>query len=259
MKKNIDTCNKGFSLLEMTVVIIIITILVSAAIPVLTRDYLNKAGTKTALDISTIQEAARAYYINNGAWPGTAGGHTPMGDLTAGNYLPSSWNAINPFGVSSATVSNYSYNISSNAVTLTVSTYVPTAAQPIIQNLLPTNWVSGNNVYSTVTVPGGIIASLGQPIPVSSGTIYYANTDGFLEGNAYTDWQLVGYYVVSDSSPHPSTELPDCNQGTYSGNNGGYALQVMVHCSIYKGNYYQFNYSGQSPGGYTVNFIPLNS
>ncbi len=255
MKRNIDTNNKGFSLLEMTIVIIIITILVSAAIPVLTREYLNKAGTKTALDISTIQEAARAYYINNGAWPGTAQGHTPMGDLTAGNYLPSSWNAINPFGVSSANPSTYSYNISSNAVTLTVSTYVPMTAQLTIQNLLPTNWVSGNNVYSTVTVPGGIIASLGQPISVSSGSIYYANTDGFLVGYVWTAWNFVNYQVYSDSSPNPSTD--DGSQATYSSNNGGPVLKVMVNSLVHKGNYYQFNFLAGY--GYSVNFIPLNS
>jgi len=61
--------NRGFSLLEITVVIIIITILASAAIPVLSRAYLEKAGTKTALDINAIQDAARAYYVDNNKWP----------------------------------------------------------------------------------------------------------------------------------------------------------------------------------------------
>jgi len=37
MKRNTATSNKAFSLLEMTVVIIMMTILASAAIPVLTR------------------------------------------------------------------------------------------------------------------------------------------------------------------------------------------------------------------------------
>ncbi len=261
MKRYIDTYNKGFSLLEMTVVIIIITILASAAIPVLTRDYLNKAATKTALDISAIQEAARSYYINNGAWPGTAGGHTPMGDLTAGNYLPSSWNAINPFGVSSATPSDYSYHISSNAVTLTVSTYVPTAAQPTIQNLLPTNWISGNNVYSAVTVPGGIITSLGQPIPMSSGTIHYANTDGFLVGNTYTHAQGNGFAVITDGNPTPSYVAQRAQVIWYS---GGQDTRLPISYPIRKGNYYQvigYDGNGNVSNGMiqTLNFIPLQS
>ena len=93
MIKNTFTNNRAFSLLEITVVIIIITILVSAAIPVFSRPYFEKAGNKTALDIGAIQEAARAYYISNNSWPGTKQGHTAMGDLSAGNYLPASWNA----------------------------------------------------------------------------------------------------------------------------------------------------------------------
>lgn len=254
MKKYIDTNNNGFSLLEMTVVIIIITILASAAIPALSREFLEKAGNKTALDISTIQEAARSYYINTGTWPGVISGN-PMSDLTSGNYLPSSWKAINPFGFSAATPSKYSYNISSNPATLTVTTYVPTAAQPIIQNLLPTNWISGNNLYSSVTVPGGIIASFGQPIPVTSGMIYYANTDGFLIGNVWTWADFVSYQVYSDSNSQPSTD--DGNQATYSTNNGGPELKVMVNSLVHKGNYYQFLFlAGQ---GYSVNFIPLNT
>jgi len=154
MKKNILTNNKAFSLLEVTVVIIILTILASAAIPVLSRSYLEKAGNKTALDISAIQEAARAYYIDHNKWPDTSVYPTPIAALQAGNYLPSSWKPINPFGINAATPSIYSYNASSTGSTFTVYTFVPTAVLPIIQNLLPSNWVSGNNVYSSTSVPG---------------------------------------------------------------------------------------------------------
>jgi prepilin-type N-terminal cleavage/methylation domain-containing protein len=261
MKKNIVINNKGFSLLEMAVVVIIITILASAAIPVLTRDYLIKAATKTALDISTIQEAARSYYINNDAWPGTAQGHTPMGDLTSGSYLPGSWNGINPFGVSSTTPSNYSYNISTGTATLTVSTYVPVSAQPIIQNLLPTNWTAGNNVYSTVTVPGGIIASLGLPIPMSAGTVYYANTDGFLVGNTYTVAQGNGFAVITDGNPAPSYVAQRAQVIWYS---GGASTRLPISYPIKKGNYYEaigYDFNGNVSNGQiqTLNFIPLNS
>lgn len=156
MTKNIYINNRGFSLLEIVIVIIIITILASAAIPVLSRAYLEKAGTKTALDISAIQDAARAYYINNNAWPGAAQGHTALGDLAAENYLPSTWNAVNPFGI----VSNsalYSYNVSVLGPSLRVDTLVPTAAQAIIENLLPASGIlPNNNVYSSVPVPGAM-------------------------------------------------------------------------------------------------------
>ncbi len=154
MKKNILPSNKAFSLLEMTVVIIIMTILASAAIPVLSRSYLEKAGNKTALDISAIQDAARAYYIDNNKWPDNSLYATPIAALQAGNYLPASWNPINPFGVNAAAPSTYSYNATSAGATFTVYTNVPTASLALIQNVLPTNWVSGNDIYSSVSVPG---------------------------------------------------------------------------------------------------------
>jgi len=78
-----------------------------------------------------------------------------MAALEAGNYLPSSWNAINPFGAASKTPSSYSYNISTTGPSLRVDTFVPTAARAIIENLLPASGVlSNNNVYSSIPVPG---------------------------------------------------------------------------------------------------------
>ena len=137
----------GYSLLEMTVVLVIISILTAAAIPQLIKQYTVSAANKVALDMSAIEEAGRAYYIANNSWPAS------IAALQTTNYLPSSWNGINPFGYSAATPSIYSYNISSTTSLLTVNTYVPVAAQPIIQNLLPVTSVSGNIVYSSVPVP----------------------------------------------------------------------------------------------------------
>jgi len=152
MKRNIPINNQAFSLLEMTVVIIIMTILASVAIPVISRGYLEKVGNKTALDMGAIQEAARAYYIDHNKWPDND--PSAIGVLEANNYLPSSWKGINPFGINVTDPSLYNYQTSSTDATFTVFTYVPLNAQPIIQNLLPTNWVSGNNIYSSVPVPG---------------------------------------------------------------------------------------------------------
>jgi len=140
---------KGFSLLEMTVVLIIITILASAVIPQFIRGYTVSAANKVALDVSAIEEASRKFYIDNNSWP------TNIAALQSGNYLPSSWNAINPFGYSAAIPSTYGYNISSSASVLTVSTTVPVAAEPIIQTLLPVTSVSGTTINSSVSVPGG--------------------------------------------------------------------------------------------------------
>ena len=157
--------NDGFSLLEMTVVLIIITILTSAVIPQFIKQYSVNASNKVALDISAVEEASRAYYLANNGWPAS------IAVLQTGNYLPSSWNAINPFGYSSATPSTYSYNISSNGSLLTVSTTVPVSAQPIIQNLLPVTSVSGNIIYSSVPVPGTLsVLPSGTILPWPSAT-----------------------------------------------------------------------------------------
>ena len=65
---------RGFSLLEMTVVIIVATILATALIPQLIKGYSINAANKTALDISAIQEASRAYYVANNNWPANIAG-----------------------------------------------------------------------------------------------------------------------------------------------------------------------------------------
>ncbi len=187
MEKNILTGNKAFSLLELTVVIIILTILASGAIPVLSRAYLEKAGNKTALDISAIQEAARAYYIDNNKWPDSSVYPTPIAALQAGNYLPASWKPINPF--------TYTYNASSTGWAFTVYTDVPTAAQPIIQNLLSTNWTSGNTIYSSVPVPGAL-----SVMPTGSITPWASNNlpAGFLwcNGQIVSITSYPGLYAV---------------------------------------------------------------
>ncbi len=149
----------GFSLLEMTIVVIIITILASAAIPQLVNGYLVQAANKTALDISSIEDASRAYFIKYSAWPVSitpvANQSKPL-DLESNGFLPQNWNAINPFGNSSSTPSTFSYSIAQAGSYLTVSTYVPNSiAQNIIQNLLPgTTPPSSGIVSSSIPPPG---------------------------------------------------------------------------------------------------------
>ena len=165
--------------MEMTVVIIVATILATAIVPQLIKGYSVNAANKTALDISAIEEASRAYYIANNSWPAT------ITVLQTGNYLPSTWNGINPFGYSSSTPANYIYSISSNSSLLTVSTNVPIAAQPIIQNLLPVTSVSGNTIYSSVPVPGALSIMPSGTILAWPGTTAPA---GFLicDGSVYS-------------------------------------------------------------------------
>jgi len=226
----------GFSLLEMTVVLIVISILASAVIPQLIKGYAVNAANKTALDISAIEEASRAYYIANNNWPAN------VAALQSGNYLPSSWNAINPFGVSAATPSNYSYNISSNASLLTVSTTVPVSAQPIIQNLLPVTSVTGNIINSSVPVPGGSILVPVGIIVAWSGTI----------GTIPSGWTLCNGVTVPRSDGSGTITPPDLRDRFVIGasqDNSGVAMTTVTGSSTQSGN-------GQLPS--TTVSLPLD-
>jgi|GEM_PF-6855728 len=248
MKRNIYISNgAGFSLLEMSLAVCIMTALLTYAIPSMYRDYLNRAGRKTALEMQNIQDAARAYFIVKGSWPSSI--NVPPFDLASNGFLPSTWSPVNPFG--------NSYMVAMNGSYFSVSTQVRDGAQAAIINRLPSGTNVGNTVTSSIPVPGASTTGFGPPSLITSGVIYQASTDGFIEGNVRTSGSIVGYDVYSDASSHPNTRLPECNQGSYSSGNGGYYLQVMVHCLIHKGNYYQFLVSNGQ--GYSVSFIPLGT
>ncbi len=187
---------KAFSLLELTLVVMVMTVLLTFAVPSMYRAYVEKAGQKTALDISMIQEAARAYYIDHNQWPDNSVYTTPIADLQAGGYLPPTWNATNPFGVSSENPSNFSYNVSSQGPLLTVDTNVPTAAKPIIENLLPASGVlQNNNVYSSVSVPGASSAlPTGSIMPWPSNSLPQGGKFLLCDGAIYniSDYPVLG-------------------------------------------------------------------
>jgi prepilin-type N-terminal cleavage/methylation domain-containing protein len=215
----------GFTLLELTVVLIIVTILTSAVIPQFINAYTVKAANKTALDMSAIIDASNAYYTKYNIWPGVVSGNA-IGDLTAGNYLPSSWQAINPFGFSSASPTTYAYNFTLSGpgpgAALWISTHVPnTSALTLIKNSLPASWIDSTNniVYTSVSSPGI------PPNVVPSGAILaYSGTTapyGFLlcDGTNYPDSvssTLAAIYGVSGTS---TFTVPDLRGRTIVGLN----------------------------------------
>ena len=70
MRKNISTNNKrGFSLIELCIALGVLVILTSSIIPIFIKRIQVKAGEKTALEMSVIQQAASAYFVVNNAWP----------------------------------------------------------------------------------------------------------------------------------------------------------------------------------------------
>ena len=102
MRKNISTNNKrGFSLIELCIALGVLVILTSSITPVFIKRIQVKAGEKTALEMSVIQQAALSYYTANNAWPAS------IQALQSAGYLNPSWVSNNPW--------QNAYTISSNS------------------------------------------------------------------------------------------------------------------------------------------------
>ena len=193
MTKNIYTINKkGFSVLEAILVVTVMSIMLAAAAPNIVKGILSKYGAKTALDIAAIQEASRAYMLDNKSWPANISALT-----SGGKYLPASWNGKNPF--------NQAYTLFSTPALLTVSTVVQEGAQKIVANNLPASIITGTTVTSSI----GTLANPAPSVLVVTGTVAHGATIPLPTG--YTDSQckwMVGPQNAQfqDSSGHGGCE-----------------------------------------------------
>ena len=187
--------------MELTVVVIIMTVLLTFAAPSMYRAYLEKVGTKTALEIQNIQDAARSYYLQKKTgWPSSI--NTPPNDLESSGYLPLNWNGINPF--------NKSYIISSTASLLTISTDVADGAQNIVASKLPMSTVSGTTVLSTIGLPGGPST---QPLYVVTGSMRDGGTIPLPAG--YADSQCQWLVATSTAETYDSSGKGGCENDEY--------------------------------------------
>ena len=182
--------------MEMTIAVIIMTVLLTFAVPSMYRVYLEKAGTKTALEIQNIQDAARSFYLQKGiGWPSSI--NTPPNDLESSGYLPASWNALNPF--------NNSYTVSSTSALFTVATTVNDGAQNIVASKLPLSNISGTTVTSTIGLPGGPTT---PPVYVVTGTI---GNGGIIPlPNGYTDSQCQWFVSAQNAEVYDSSGKGGC-------------------------------------------------
>ncbi len=141
MRRNTSTNNKrGFSLIELCIALGILVILTSSITPVFIKRIQVKAGEKTAVEMSVIQQAALSYFVANTAWPAN------LTALKSAGYLNPSWVTNNPW--------QNSYTISSNASSFTVSTTVPEEWTVLVARDLPTSSISGSIITSSVPAPG---------------------------------------------------------------------------------------------------------
>lgn len=164
--------SKGFTLLEMILVIAIMGMILVAMskYAVIKVDQLKR--DRMALQIQQIENAAMAYYVSTGTWPGTTAGvacgtaatNLSSSILISSNYLPASM-IKSPYGTSykySCPTLNSSplaaYLVSSG----TVGAITGPASAQIIASMVPGGYVSNyplasdpkNGVNSQVIVPG---------------------------------------------------------------------------------------------------------
>ena len=151
MIKNISMTNKkGFTLIELSIVMAVLAILAGSITPIFIKKIQVKAAEKTALEISAIEQGALAYYVANNAWPGN------IQALQHTGYVNPSWNANNPW--------QNPYSVSSTQNSFTVSTTVPTEWTSLVARDLPTSSVLQNSVSSTVPSPGSLSIPKGSII-----------------------------------------------------------------------------------------------
>jgi len=168
MRKSIYTNNKkGFSLIEFCIALGVLVILTSSITPVFIKRMQIKAGEKTALEMSVIEQAALSYYATNNAWPAS------IQALQSAGYLNPSWNAFNPW--------QNAYTITSNISAFTVSTTVPQEWTNLVARDLPTSSISGAIVGSSVPAPG----SQNNSLPIGSIVIWSGTV-----ASIPTGWQL---------------------------------------------------------------------
>jgi len=241
--------HKGFSLLEMSCVLIVMSILASAAIPALTQSFFEKAGEKVSLDISAIEEGARAYFVANGSWPAS------INVLEAGSFLPATWNALNPFG--------NAYTTSVNGSVFSVSTQVINGTQTAITNRLPVSSANGLVVTSSIPPPGASSTGFGPWQAINFNTAYQAPTDGIIEGSVYFQAGISGvqqssanYY--SSSSLQNLLSSPTVSIPLYFFVAAGSTTREWQAFSFHvrKGDWYEMLLTGGPEQGGPLFFLP---
>ena len=70
---NLQTNQKGFTIVELLIVIVVIAILAAISIVAYTGVQENARKTQRAADAKVVADAINAYYAEEGSWPSTSG------------------------------------------------------------------------------------------------------------------------------------------------------------------------------------------
>ncbi len=212
---------KGFSLVELAVVMGAMTILASALLPMAIRTIEMKAGEKTAMEMALIQEAARHFYLDhNKTWPTSDNNFEALRNQ---NYIGANWSVVNPW--------NKPYVMETTSASMSVATDVPSRVADLVRSRLPESsdssvgeeTIIGAQIFKTVTsmvgapgmeevvAPGVIVAWSGLIADIPKG---WALCDGLPhdrgDGTMVTPPNLIDKFIVGGSH-QDSSDLPKTN------------------------------------------------
>lgn len=217
MRRNTSiSSKKGFSLIELCIVIGILAILAGSLTPVFIKRIQVKAGEKTAQEMSVIQQAALSYYTANNAWPAN------LAALKSAGYLNPSWVTNNPW--------QNAYSIASNAGSFTVSTTVPQEWTNLVARDLSTSSILGSTVLSSVPAPGMIpdeSLSIGAII-MWSGTLSSIPSGWQLCDGTNGTPDLRGRFIMGVSSGENPGATGGSSIHTHTGSTGSSSSQIWI-------------------------------
>lgn len=147
---------RGFSLVELAIVLSVIAIMSAAVMPLIARSVEIKAGEKTVQEVMIIQDAARKFWYDTKTWPSS------LTQMQSAGYLSPLWSLNNPW--------NHPYVISATVKTFVVSTDVPSTVTGLLTARLPLASLSGTTVASAVGAGDSNLIAAGL-IVAWSGTI----------------------------------------------------------------------------------------
>jgi|GEM_PF-1983657 len=213
--------NKGFTLIELSLVLVLSAILAGAFVPNFVRSLHIEASRKTALEMSQIAEASRVYYIQKNSWP------QDLEVLKTTGFLDSDWEGKNPFG--------NVYTLQLNGANIDVNTNVLPAMTGVVSGLLPMARAQGDAVIMEVTPPGAALAGVptGGIMPWSSEVV----PDGWLlcDGRPVSRMDQAGLFAVigityGAGNGMTTFNLPDLRGRVVVGldNMGGAAANVIT-------------------------------
>ena len=162
---------RGFSLIELSIVMGVIAVMATAITPVAIRSIEIKAGEKVVSEMVLIQEASRRFYKDYKIWP------TNLSQLQAQGYVGARWSLLNPW--------NNPYQIISTAKTLSVATETPPNLTKMIAQRLTQSSINGTVINSVIGVstedfvsPGVIVAWSGAIVDIPQGWGLCDGTNG---------------------------------------------------------------------------------